>query len=811
MSRYLFALTLCSWPSWTAASDWQDGRLEGGQAGSRLGRSLATADVNGDGFGDLIVGAPGYDDDQANEGRVLVYHGSLGGLSATPDWMRHGNQRGAHFGAAVASAGDVNGDGYEDVIIGAPAADGGASGEKHFYVGALDEHASHDTDEGRVHLFLGSASGLAGAPQRTVNGIERDERFGTALAGVGDVNGDGYDDVLVGAPGKSEGFGALFLFPGSASGMAPFPSWIEVGDAAGTGWGSVLGAAGDVNEDGFADLLGSASGAGACGELRLYYGSALGPGSTPDKTISERVSALGPSIDYDENGILDTLYVGGGCGVPQVKRRDFVTDSSGSLPILGAAHAVTAGDLNGDGRVDLVASAPQFSYGPFQGRVFVYTNRPGLTFAPEASFPIYDGDQAGAGWGEALASTDVDGDGADELFVAAPRYGAEEELEGLVQMFPGVAEHLVLVPTPYTPLSSSQGSIATVGDFDDDGYSDLLAGQSVRYGSPAGLGASSDGTITKPTTEFCYEAYVGISSTGDVNGDGFDDALVDYHAVFVCHGGYALLPQQHQLHAGGPMGLSLPPTQIFPGSCCYEDAETVGDVNGDGYDDALIENGPSEDLHLGSEWGLSSDPWQTLPSEYLQGSGRHRAILPGDLNGDAYGDLLLAHYEQSLGIYHGSSSGLVFQGDWTELQSFGDDTLTLTLQDVDGDGLDDLLVEDDEDTTGRCLVYRGSPSGFVRAPQWWEPANVAGSLETFWNNRVLALADVDGNGYADLLLEGERVHLGSAQGISRAPAWVGALTFPPQRIHDAADFNGNGRVELCAYAYPSWYFFEVLF
>jgi hypothetical protein len=75
--------------------------------------------VNGDGYADVIVGAPYYDNGETDEGRAYVYHGSSSGLSATANWTAESNQASAYFGYSVSTAGDVNGDGYADVIVGA--------------------------------------------------------------------------------------------------------------------------------------------------------------------------------------------------------------------------------------------------------------------------------------------------------------------------------------------------------------------------------------------------------------------------------------------------------------------------------------------------------------------------------------------------------------------------------------------------------------------------------------------------------------------------------------------------------------------
>jgi hypothetical protein len=98
----------------------QSWKVESNQSGAYMGCSVATAgDVNGDGFSDVIVGAEGYDGGNRREGRAFVYHGSATGLSLTANWIAESDQDSAYFGNCVSTAGDVNGDGYSDIIIGA--------------------------------------------------------------------------------------------------------------------------------------------------------------------------------------------------------------------------------------------------------------------------------------------------------------------------------------------------------------------------------------------------------------------------------------------------------------------------------------------------------------------------------------------------------------------------------------------------------------------------------------------------------------------------------------------------------------------
>ncbi|MBL0201184.1 MAG: FG-GAP repeat protein [Chitinophagaceae bacterium] len=130
----------------------------------------AAGDVNGDGYSDVIIGAYAFDDGaNTDEGRAFVYHGAAAGLNATPNSTPDdADQIGAWFGWSVASAGDVNGDGYSDVIIGAYGYDDGAN-----------------MNEGRAFVYHGSARPHQQYPD------DADQAAYFALQG-GDVNGDGY-------------------------------------------------------------------------------------------------------------------------------------------------------------------------------------------------------------------------------------------------------------------------------------------------------------------------------------------------------------------------------------------------------------------------------------------------------------------------------------------------------------------------------------------------------------------------------------------------------------------------------------------
>jgi hypothetical protein len=224
---------------------------------------VATAgDVNGDGYADVIVGAPYYANGQTDEGRASVYHGSASGLSITAKWTAESDQADAKFGNAVATAGDVNGDGFADVIVGAPNYDNG------------------QTDEGRASVYHGSAGGLSATPNWTSESDQDSAKFGNSVAIAGDVNGDGYADVIVGAPNYDNGQtdeGRVFVYHGSASGLSTTANWTAESDQASAYFGYSVATAGDVNGDGYADVIVGApnydNGQADEGRAFVYYGN----------------------------------------------------------------------------------------------------------------------------------------------------------------------------------------------------------------------------------------------------------------------------------------------------------------------------------------------------------------------------------------------------------------------------------------------------------------------------------------------------------------------------------------------------------
>ena len=244
---------------------------EGSQANAEFGCSVSTAgDVNGDGFSDVIVGAYGYDNDQTDEGRAFVFYGSASGLSTVPSWSAEGNNYAACYGKSVSTAGDVNSDGFSDIIVGAY------------------DYTHGQLYEGAAFVYNGSASGLSIIPDWSVEGNMGGAHFGYSVSTAGDVNGDGFSDIIFGAYGYNNGQsyeGAAFVFHGSASGLPGVPNWSAEGDKEFAEFGNSVSTAGDVNGDGFSDVIVGShwydNGQAWVGAAFVFHGSTDKPKAMP--------------------------------------------------------------------------------------------------------------------------------------------------------------------------------------------------------------------------------------------------------------------------------------------------------------------------------------------------------------------------------------------------------------------------------------------------------------------------------------------------------------------------------------------------
>lgn len=416
------------------------------QSSDHFADVLADAgDVNGDGYSDVLIGAPYFDDGQPGAGKVYLYNGSASGPSTTVAWSKSGEKTDVHFGSAVASAGDVNNDGYADVIIGAP------------------DFSNGHTAEGLAFVFHGSSTGLGDRAAWTTEPDVAQTRHGAAVASAGDVNGDGFGDVVVGGPGYSHGQlseGSIRVYHGGLDGLSKTPARTIEGGVDGAHLGVAV-AAGDANGDGYADVV-----AGADGLSNPQSGEG-------------RVSVFHGSIT----------------GIPATATWSFESDRESS----GLGSSLALVDVNADGNDDLLVGAPLFESAvngnqvENSGRVYLFLGS--LTGFSSASW-FRGGTQEYDQLGHQVSSAgDLNGDGYGDFLISVPddqsvNYPSATYQRGRVEVFYGSEAGPSTEPT-WTLQGTVQeahfgASLAGGGDFNGDGFSDFVVGSSssvVEFGA----------------------------------------------------------------------------------------------------------------------------------------------------------------------------------------------------------------------------------------------------------------------------------------------------------------------------------------
>ena len=420
-------------------------KLIGEQSGSQAGESVSGAgDLNGDGLDDLIIGAPHRDGFSRGAAYILLSPLSGDVNLSSADVELRGDHQQDKAGESVSGAGDVNGDGYDDVLI-------GASGED-----------TAGNEAGAAYLVYGPVTwvyDLAQADTRFYAESSYDG-VGESVSGAGDVNGDGFDDVLIGAPGAGSGgpnVGTAYLQYGPFSGGISLSEAdaILVGAAEIFSTAASVSGAGDVDADGFDDIL-----IGANQTVYLMHGPVSGKSnlSSADVAIAryhtydeETVSGAG---DVNGDGYDDVLV-----GVPDKTTGDFGAGAAYLLhgPVtssedLSAAAAVfiglgnhdnagrsvsDAGDVNGDGFDDVLIGAPGAdSSGTDTGAAYLLYGPISGSLDSNSADALFDGEFAGDAAGHSVSGAgDVDGDGLSDVLIGATGASSGDNDAGVAYLF----------------------------------------------------------------------------------------------------------------------------------------------------------------------------------------------------------------------------------------------------------------------------------------------------------------------------------------------------------------------------------------
>ena len=343
-------------------------------------------DVDHDGVTDITVSATANPPYGTTKGTIYLYSGRSGALL----W-KHVGDTGSLLGTGLEAAGDVNGDGAPDVAAGAPGMN--------------------------AVLVL---SGKDGHELLRLRGDSADGNLGASAAGVGDVDGDGRPDIAAGAPGSNQagaGAGRVYVFSGRDGHRILTLDGEHPGDA----FGSTVGGEGGTF------IIGAAgAGAGNAGRVFVYHGL--------------------------------------------VRRPQFVKDADGTGNALGAMFVAVVGDVDGDGVTDIYATDfTNGAGGRGTGRAYVYSGKTGATVL------TLTGQAPGEGLGIGAARTgDVDGDGRADLVVGSWQFGGSAWSGGRVQVFSGKDGRVLQTITGRVPGETLGFDAVGVGDVDGDGITDFL-------------------------------------------------------------------------------------------------------------------------------------------------------------------------------------------------------------------------------------------------------------------------------------------------------------------------------------------------
>jgi len=499
--------------------------IDGEHANEHSGYSVASAgDVNGDGLDDLIVGAfYGSPAGLPQAGRSYVVFGKTGTTAAinltdiangTGGFVINGQSAGDLSGVRVASAGDINGDGLADLIVGAQYSDP-ASG----------------IDAGRSYVVYGKAdtgaidlSAVAmGTGGFVLNGQNASDTSGYSVASAGDVNGDGLADLIVGAPGAGLSAGRSYVVFGKTDNSTIDLSAV----ATGTGGFAINGqtandysswsvaGAGDVNGDGLADLI-----------VGAFYSD---PATGIDAGRSYVVFGKTGSAAID----LNSIAAGNGGG--------FVLNGQSAGDFSGASVA-GAGDVNGDGLADLIIGATSAS--AYAGRSYVVFGKTGSTainlsaVAAGTGGFVINGQGAGDYSGYTVATAgDINGDGLADLIVGAiysdPATGIDAGRSYVVYGKAGTSaidlSAVALGNGGFVINGQNAGdnsgySVAAAGDINGDGLADLIVGaqSALAYaGRSYVIFGSTDGAFSQTAVD-----QLGTSGADTLTGTSADETLV---------------------------------------------------------------------------------------------------------------------------------------------------------------------------------------------------------------------------------------------------------------------------------------------
>ena len=738
----------------------------------RFGSALTSiADLDGDGRDELVVGVPRASLGGAGAGVVWILFlqadGSVGSA------LKIGENAGGfnvlldpsdNFGEGMAAISDLDGDGREELVVSAPGDDDGGP------------------DQGAVWVLFPDAAGTVQDWQkisRTVGGFTAGPcyRLGTSVARVGDLDGDGLDELAVSTGPTAEQLFLLFL---NADGTVrsnlsiPRPS----GSSGQDGFGGSLAGPGDLNQDGVPDLLVGAnyryrtsafytlflaSSGSVLSSTKVSWSAGGFSGETPEEApLASSLAALG---DLEGDGELD--FAMGTCfrvpcsgqphcdnpgsawiagirpdGTVGVERQ--VSEGSGGIgpfhpgDVFGSAVARVP-DLDGNGMPELAIGAPfDDGTGPNQGAVWIAFLEPPLSHPPARRRVL----------------------GASE-----DRTASVPATSGLIKL----SNRSGGIPTPLHAYSRAGFSVAAIGDLDDDGHADLALGTpgmdngfAVDAGGFRILFLDERNTVRSeaviPATQFGGSGNFAwsLAALGDHDGDAVEDLAVSCPGLDLVW--IAFLNDDGSVRSSVRISDALPPPPFPGGEYLYDygaGLADLGDIDGDGIDDlALLDAGGSEFEGASKLFVVFLNADGTVKSYIEHGFGPAASLSNpiscasiGDLDGDGRGEVAIGDsYWSTVRVFFLNANGTIrSQSQISGPPSVNFGTAVAGAGDLDFDGIEDLVVSapKTDGYHGACWVLHLHADGSLKsslqlqAPRGLDAGDEFGSALAF-------LGDPDG-------------------------------------------------------------------